>query len=98
GRLPRRVVRLPLCVQEWLLARSLLPCTPVCIAVLASGKGTILQAILEAGIEVVVVLVDRPCAAEEIAAEAGVAVERVPRVFGAGFGRDAYTDEVVAAL
>ena len=42
------------------------------IGVLASGSGTILEAILGADLPVVVVLVDRPCRATEVAEAAGV--------------------------
>lgn len=69
------------------------------LAVLASGAGSILEAVLAAGLPVAVVVVDRPCAAEKRAADAGVAVQRVERGdFGPGFDRVAYTDRVVAAL
>jgi phosphoribosylglycinamide formyltransferase-1 len=69
------------------------------LGVLASGTGTILAAILASGLPVSVVVVDRACAAEKIAADAGVAVEVVERSsFGADFDRVAYTGEVVAAL
>ena len=66
---------------------------------LASGSGTILQALLDADLPVVVVLVDRPCAATDRAAAAGVATEVVLRdSFAADFDRVAYTHEVVDAL
>lgn len=69
------------------------------IGVLASGAGTILEALLDDGLPVAVVLVDRPCGAERIAAAAGVPVEVVERRdFTAGFDRDAYSEAVVAAL
>jgi phosphoribosylglycinamide formyltransferase-1 len=69
------------------------------LAALASGTGTILEALLAAGLPVVVTVVDRPCGAEAVAARAGCEVVRVTRGdFGAGFDRAAYTDEVVAAL
>ena len=69
------------------------------LGVLASGSGTILQAILDAGLAVSVVVVDRPCRATEIAASAGVAAEIVERTsFGADFDRLAYTHQVVDAL
>ena len=69
------------------------------VAVLASGSGTILEAILAAGLEVVVVVVDRPCRATEVAARAGVAVEVVERTdFTRGFDRHRYTVELVDAL
>ena len=71
----------------------------VVIAVLASGTGTILEALIAAGLPIVVVLVDRPCGAETIAADAGIAVERVLRSsFAADFDRDDFTDRVVATL
>ena len=66
---------------------------------LASGTGTILQAILDADLPVGVVVVDRPCAATDRAAAAGVPVELVERTsFGADFDRIAYTYRVVDAL
>jgi phosphoribosylglycinamide formyltransferase-1 len=69
------------------------------VAVLASGSGTILAALLEAGIPVEVVVADRPCRALEVAREAGVPVELVERrSYGKDFDRDAYTAELTAAL
>jgi len=47
--------------------------------VLASGTGTILGAILDAGLAVGVVILDRPCPAAELAGAAGVATEVVER-------------------
>jgi phosphoribosylglycinamide formyltransferase-1 len=43
------------------------------LAVLASGSGTILDAICSADIPVAVVVVDRPCGAQEVASRHGVA-------------------------
>jgi phosphoribosylglycinamide formyltransferase-1 len=69
------------------------------IAVLASGAGTILEAILGEGLPVAVVLVDRRCRAEKVAEDAGVPVVLVERRdFGATFDRDAYSEAVRAAL
>lgn len=69
------------------------------LGVLASGGGTILKAILDAGLPVAVVVVDRPCRATEIARAAGVAAELVERTsFGAAFDRLAYTHRVVDVL
>ncbi|HZQ26571.1 MAG TPA: phosphoribosylglycinamide formyltransferase [Acidimicrobiales bacterium] len=69
------------------------------IGVLASGSGTILAAILEAGIPVDVVVVDRPCRATEIAQAAGVPAETVERgPLGPTFDRLAFTDDIVDAL
>jgi phosphoribosylglycinamide formyltransferase-1 len=67
--------------------------------VLASGSGTNLEAILEADIPVVVVVVDRRCRALEVAEEAGVPAELVERrSYGKDFDRLAYTEQVVDAL
>jgi phosphoribosylglycinamide formyltransferase 1 len=69
------------------------------IAVLASGSGTLLQAILDDGITVTLVAADRPCRALEIAAERGVASELVERTqWGKSFDRVAYTDQLVKVL
>lgn len=68
------------------------------IGVLASGSGTILDAICEAGLPVVVVVVDRPCRAIEVARRHGVPVEVVERSFGPGFDRLSFTHRVVDAL
>jgi phosphoribosylglycinamide formyltransferase-1 len=69
------------------------------LGVLASGTGTILAAIVDAGLDVEVVVVDRTCPAEKLAADAGIAVEVVERgSFGADFDRPAYTALVVEAL
>jgi phosphoribosylglycinamide formyltransferase-1 len=69
------------------------------LGVLVSGAGTILEAIVEAGIKVAVVVADRPCRGLEVAAEAGLTTELVARTsFGADFDRDAYTGLVVDAL
>jgi len=69
------------------------------VGVLASGSGTILQAMLDRRLPVVVVLTDRPCAALDVARAAGVEAEAVERTdFTPNFDRVAYTKEVVAAL
>jgi len=69
------------------------------IGVLASGSGTILQSLLDAGLPIAVVIVDRPCAATGRAEAAGVPAVVVSRTsFGADFDRVAYTHEVVDAL
>jgi phosphoribosylglycinamide formyltransferase-1 len=71
----------------------------VSIAALASGTGTILEALLEDALPIDVVVVDRPCRAESVAAAAGVPSVLVLRKdFSPHFDRDTYTREVVAAL
>ncbi len=69
------------------------------VGVLASGSGTILAAMLDRQLPIVVVLADRPCGALGIAERAGVAAELLERTdFSPSFDRVAYTKEVVAAL
>jgi phosphoribosylglycinamide formyltransferase-1 len=69
------------------------------LGVLASGSGTILQSLLDDGLPVAVLVVDRACGAVARAEAAGVPVEVVERTsFGADFDRLAYTHRVVDAL
>jgi phosphoribosylglycinamide formyltransferase 1 len=69
------------------------------LGVLASGSGTILQSLLDDGLPIAVVVVDRACGAVERAEAAGTPVEAVEREsFGPEFDRDAYTHRVVDAL
>ncbi len=69
------------------------------IGILASGTGTILRALLDAGLPIVTVVVDRPCGATDRAQDAGIPVEMVERTsFDASFDRLAYTHRVVDAL
>ncbi|HEY5887433.1 MAG TPA: phosphoribosylglycinamide formyltransferase [Acidimicrobiales bacterium] len=69
------------------------------IGVLASGSGTILQAMLDRALPVVVVVVDRPCGAVEIAERADVEAHVVEREdFGPDFDRVAYSKQVVDVL
>lgn len=69
------------------------------IGVLASGNGTLLEAMLAAGLPVRLVLVDRHCAAMQVAAKARIDVVCVERTtFDSTFDRDEYTDRVVEAL
>jgi phosphoribosylglycinamide formyltransferase 1 len=69
------------------------------IGVLASGSGTILEAMLDRALPVAVVVVDRPCGAIEIAERAGVEARVVEREdFGPGFDRVAYSKQIVDVL
>jgi phosphoribosylglycinamide formyltransferase-1 len=69
------------------------------IAVLASGSGTLLEAILADGIPVSLVVVDRPSRALEVAEAHGVPGRLVERAsYGADFDRVGYTKEVVDVL
>ena len=72
------------------------------IGVLASGSGTILEAILASDLPVRLVAADRPCRALDVARAAGVPVVLVDRAdyggFGPAFDRDRYTRAVTDAL
>jgi phosphoribosylglycinamide formyltransferase-1 len=69
------------------------------IAVLASGSGTLLEAILDDGIPVQLVLTDRPSRATKVAEAHGVPTVAVERAsFGADFDRGAYTAQVADVL
>src|SRR3954453_2366227 len=69
------------------------------VGVLASGSGTILQAMLDRGLPIVVVVADRSCGALDIAENANVPAELVARrSFGSDFDRVAYTYDVVDVL
>ena len=71
-------------------------------AVLASGAGTVLEAILDASIAVDVVVADRPCRAVSIATSRGVDTVTLDRQefggFGPDFDRQDFTDELVLDL
>jgi phosphoribosylglycinamide formyltransferase-1 len=69
------------------------------LAVLASGSGTILQAMLDEGLEVQVVIADRQCGALERSVAAGVPAELVERrSFEGDFDREGYTRQLVDVL
>jgi phosphoribosylglycinamide formyltransferase 1 len=69
------------------------------VSVLASGSGTILDALLDAGVEVQAVLVDRACGATEVAARHGVESRLVARDrYDGAFDRVAYTDRLIDEL
>lgn len=69
------------------------------LAVLASGSGTLLDAMAASGLPIALVMVDRHCAVEDVAARHGLPVEVVERTdFTGSFDRDAYTEQVVERL
>ena len=68
-------------------------------AVLASGTGSLLDAILTDGIDVALVMVDRPCAATEVARSHDVpAIVQERTNFGAAFDRTAFSGASVEIL
>lgn len=74
----------------------------VTLAVLASGSGTILEALLAERLPITVVVADRPCRALEVARDAGVDAVLVDRRewggFGPGFDRRGFTAAVTEAV
>ncbi len=69
------------------------------IAVLVSGTGSILTAMLDAGVPVAVVVADRPCRGLGLAADRGIPAELVERTsFGPDFDRDAYSRRLADVL
>ncbi len=69
------------------------------LAVLASGSGSICDAMLRADVGVELVVVDRRCGAIDIAASHGVEAVHLERTsFGRDFDRDAYTSQLVTLL
>ncbi|MGE4567371.1 MAG: phosphoribosylglycinamide formyltransferase [Acidimicrobiales bacterium] len=69
------------------------------LAVLVSGTGTILDAMVAAGLPVALVVADRPCLAIERASGHGIAAEVVERsTFGAAFDREGYTQQITEFL
>ena len=69
------------------------------LAVLASGSGTILDAMAHSGLPISLVLVDRSCGAEKVAADHGLTCAMVERTsFGPDFDRVDYTRQVTERL
>ncbi|MBT3246083.1 MAG: phosphoribosylglycinamide formyltransferase [Actinobacteria bacterium] len=69
------------------------------LAVLASGTGSILEAIVDAGLPVHLMVTDRPCRALDLAASLGIPTRVVERAsFGDDFDRDTYTVDLVDVL
>lgn len=69
------------------------------VTVLASGSGTILDAMCAAGVPVAAVVVDRACGATEVAARHGVPAHLVERgSFGDDFDRVGYSRQLVGVL
>lgn len=71
------------------------------VGVLASGTGTILEALLQADVPAAVVVADRPCRALAVARDAGVPsvlVDRVHDGWKPAFDRTRFTERVVAVL
>ncbi len=68
------------------------------LAVLVSGTGSILEAMISAGLPINLVIADRECRGVNIAKEAEIETIVLPRTFGKSFDRKAYTKETVRIL
>ena len=69
------------------------------LGVLVSGTGSILDAMLDAGLPVALVVADRPCGGLAIAEAAGIPAVLVERgSFDATFDRDAYSTRLAEVL
>lgn len=68
------------------------------IAVLASGSGHVLKALVEAKIPVALVICDRICETMKIASESEVPYLLLQRSYDKEFSRDAYTSRVKSLL
>lgn len=69
------------------------------IAALASGTGTILEALIAAELPISLVIVDRPCTAMAVTKSAKIELAEVIRTdFSVNFDRDRYSDELLAVL
>ena len=65
---------------------------------MVSGSGTLLDAMVASGLEVAAVLVDRRCAAEQVAQRHGLSLQVIERTdFSDDFDREGYTCKVVSA-
>ncbi|MBI3573982.1 phosphoribosylglycinamide formyltransferase [Candidatus Kaiserbacteria bacterium] len=73
--------------------------TDVKLAVLVSGTGSNLEAIVRERVPIAVVVADRECRALDIARNAGIPAELVERAdFGKNFDRAGYTEKLVHTL
>lgn len=69
------------------------------VGVLVSGSGSILSALIKSGINICVVISDRPCVGLDIATSYGIATELIERKsYDRDFDRNNYTNHVVEKL
>ncbi len=69
------------------------------IGVLASGSGTILEAILENKVDIALVVTDRPCRAIEVAEAAGIPSLEISRAsYRQDFDREGYSRRLTSVL
>ena len=68
------------------------------LAVLVSGTGSLLEAMIADKLEIKLVLADRPCRGLKIAEAAGIPTELVGRSFRKDFDRKGYTEDIALLL
>jgi phosphoribosylglycinamide formyltransferase-1 len=68
------------------------------LAVLASGIGSLFEAIIDHGIPMHLLVTDRKCPALGISKERGILHVMLPRVFTKDFDREAFTEEMAMVL
>ncbi|MBI4156073.1 MAG: phosphoribosylglycinamide formyltransferase [Candidatus Zambryskibacteria bacterium] len=68
------------------------------LAVLVSGVGSLLEAMIRDNLPIDFVLADRSCRGIDIAQTAGIETEILPRTFGKTFDRYGYTLETIKVL
>lgn len=68
------------------------------LAVLLSGTGSHLSAMLDHKVPVTLVVTDRPCRAREIAEWTDIPYILLPRIFGDDFDREQYTKDMLRIL
>jgi phosphoribosylglycinamide formyltransferase-1 len=68
------------------------------LAVLVSGTGSLMEAMIADNLPIAVVLADRPCRGIDIAKTKNIPTELLGRSFAKDFDRRTYTDDVIAIL
>ena len=68
------------------------------LAVPVSGTGTILEAMIQRGLPISLVIADRPCRGAEIAKEAKIPAHIIPRTFNEDFYRYSFTLDFIGFL
>ena len=68
------------------------------LAVLVSGTGSILEAMIKADLPIALVVADRECKGVDIAKDAGIKTVILHRIFGKDFDRKKYTEDTVEIL
>jgi phosphoribosylglycinamide formyltransferase-1 len=68
------------------------------LAILVSGTGSLMEAMIADGLSITLILADRPCRGLDVAKAKGVPTELVERSFAKDFDRRTYTKQVIVML